>query len=167
MERLLMQLAMAALGQFGAGGGMPAGPMPMGPMGGMPTGNGFPVVPVSRPMPQVPMAPRGDQAASLQLASLATATCLMREGQINRSQALDLLQRQGQMWGWSPQWGQRIPLASVDRAISAGGGCAAMVRRIRTGRESSPPMATAPSASANGDGRSRSEREGFGLFPYR
>ena len=167
MERLLMQLAMAALGQFGAGGGMPAGPMPMGPMGGMPTGNGFPVVPVSRPMPQVPMAPRGDQAASLQLASLATATCLMREGQINRSQALDLLQRQGQMWGWSPQWGQRIPLARVDQTIRSAGGCRAMVRRIQNSHLGLPTVASQPVGPTVRSPRTRSEREGFGLYPYR
>ena len=154
MSELLVQLAMAALSQFGASPAMPIGGV-------------RPIIPVSRPLPQFPGEPTAVQTSSLQLASLATATCLMREGQLNRQQALDLLDRQARARGWSTQWGQRIPLASVDRAISAGGGCAAMVRRIRTGRESSAPMATAPSASANGDGRSRSEREGFGLFPYR
>lgn len=154
MSELLVQLAMAALGQFGASPAMPISGV-------------RPIVPVSRPLPQFPGEPTAVQTSSLQLASLATATCLMREGQLNRQQALDLLDRQAQAWGWRTQWGQRIPLASVDRAISAGGGCAAIVGRIRTGRASIPPMATFPSASGNGDGRSRSEREGFGLFPYR
>ena len=167
MERLLMQLAMAALGQFGASGGMPTGPMPMGPMAGMPTGNSFPVLPVSRPMPQVPMAPRGERTASLRLASLATATCLMREGQINRSQALDLLQRQGQMWGWSSQWGQRIPLARVDQTIRSAGGCRAMVRRIQNSHISLPTVASQPVGPTVRSPRTRSEREGFGLYPYR
>ena len=167
MERLLMQLAMAALGQFGAGGGMPAGPMPMGPMGGLLTGNGFPVVPVSRPMPLGPRSPRGEQVASLQLASLATATCLMREGQISRSQAIDLLNRQGQMWGWSSQWGQRIALERVDQTIRSAGGCRAMVRRIQNRHLNLPSVASKPVGPSVRAPRTRSAREGFGLYPYR
>ena len=53
MNSLLMQLALAALGQVGGNGSLPISPMPMGgvPMGGFPSGMGLPVVPVSRPMP--------------------------------------------------------------------------------------------------------------------
>ena len=167
MERLLMKLAMAALGQFGASGGMPTGPMPMGPMGGMPTGNSFPVLPVSRPMPQVPMAPRGERTASLRLASLATATWRVRAGQITRSQARDLLHRQGERGGGSSQWGQRIPLARVDQTIRSAGGCRAMVRRIQDSHLSHPPVASQPVGPSVRSPRTRSEREGFGLYPYR
>jgi hypothetical protein len=185
MNSLLMQLALAALGQFGGNGGLPMGGLPMGavpmgglPMGGLPMGGGamggfpsgarLPVMPVSRPMPRYPTAPmQQGRSASLQLASLATATCLMREKQLSRAQAVDLLDRQGQVWGWEPQWGQRIQLSAVDRAINAAGGCRSMVRRIQESPVSIPPMATVPVNRNPIRGGSRSEREGFGLFPYR
>ena len=57
MNSLLMQLALAALGQFGGNGPMPMGAVPMAavPMGGLPigafpAGRRRPVMPVSRPM---------------------------------------------------------------------------------------------------------------------
>ena len=126
MNSLLMQLALAALGQFGGNGPMPMGAVPMAavPMGGLPigafpAGRRRPVMPVSRPMTRYPTATAPGRTSSLQLASLATATCLMRERQLSRAQAVDLLDRQGQIWGWEPRWGQRIQLASVDGAINA------------------------------------------------
>ena len=99
MNSLLMQLALAALGQFGGNG-----PMPMGglPIGAFPAGRRRPVMPVSRPMTRYPTATAPGRTSSLQLASLATATCLMRERQLSRAQAVDLLDRQGQIWGWEP-----------------------------------------------------------------
>ena len=108
MNPFLMQLALAALGQFGGNGAMPISPMPMGgiPMGGLPSGMGLPTTGTGR-------------SSSLQLASLATATCLMRERRLSRAQAVELLDRQGRVWGWEPRWGQRIQLTSVDRAINA------------------------------------------------
>ncbi|KZR87739.1 hypothetical protein MITS9509_00539 [Synechococcus sp. MIT S9509] len=184
MNSILMQLALAALGQFGGNGSMPMGGVPMGalpmggvpiggvprgglPIGGFPVGGGRPVMPVSRPMPRYPTAPMAGRTSSLQLASLATATCLLRERQLSRAQAVDLLDRQGQVWGWEPQWGQRIQLAAVDGAINAAGGCRSMVRRIKQSPVSMPPMATAPVSRNPVPTGSRSEREGFGLFPYR
>ena len=174
MNSLLMQLALAALGQFGGNGPMPMGGFPMGavPMGGLPiggfsAGGGRPVMTVSRPMPRYPTAPMPGRTSSLQLASLATATCLMRERQMSRAQALELLDRQGQVWGWQPRWGQRIQLAAVDGAINAAGGCRSMVRRIQDSPVSMPPMATNPVNQRPVRSGSRSEREGFGLYPYR
>jgi len=164
MNSLLMQLALAALGQFGGNG-----PMPMGglPIGAFPAGRRRPVMPVSRPMTRYPTATAPGRTSSLQLASLATATCLMRERQLSRAQAVDLLDRQGQIWGWEPRWGQRIQLASVDGAINAAGGCRTMVRRIQNSPVSTPSMATVPVNRNPVRTDSRSEREGFGLFPYR
>ena len=164
MNSLLMQLALAALGQFGGNG-----PMPMGglPIGGFPAGRGRPVMTVSRPMPRYPSASMPGRTSSLQLASLATATCLMRERQLSRAQAVDLLDRQGQVWGWESRWGQRIQLAAVDGAINRAGGCRSMVRRIQNSPVSIPPMATVPVNRNPVRSGSRSEREGFGLFPYR
>lgn len=174
MNSLLMQLALAALGQFGGNrgfpmGGLPTGGLPMGSgvMGGFPSSAGLPAMPVSRPMPRYPRAPMQGGTSSLQLASLATATCLMREGQLSRAQAVDLLDRQGQIWGWGLRWGQRIQLNAVDRAINAAGGCRSMVRRIQESHVPIPPMATVPVNRNPVRGESRSEREGFGLFPYR
>ena len=101
MNSLLMQLALAALGQFGGNGSMPISPMPIEgvPMGGFPSGLGLPVMPVSRPMPRYTTAPvpRQGRTSSLQLASLATATCLLRERQLSRAQAVELLDGQGRI----------------------------------------------------------------------
>ena len=169
MNSLLMQLALAALGQFGGNGPMPMGAVPMGGLaiGAFPAGRGRPVMPVSRPRPRYPSASVPARTSSLQLASLATATCLMRERQLSRAQAVDLLDRQGQIWGWEPRWAQRIQLASVDGAINAAGGCRTMVRRIQQSPVSIPQMATLPVNRNPVRTGSRSEHEGFGLFPYR
>ena len=50
MNPFLMQLALAALGQFGGNGAMPISPMPMGgiPMGGLPSGMGLPTTGTGR-----------------------------------------------------------------------------------------------------------------------
>ena len=174
MNSLLMQLALAALGQFGGNGPMPMGAVPMAgvPMGGLPigafpAGRGRPVMPVSRPMPRYPSVSVPGRTSSLQLASLATATCLMRERQLSRAQAVDLLDRQGQIWGWEPRWGRSIQLASVDGAINAAGGCRTMVRRIQNSPVSIPPMATVPVNRNPDRSGSRSETEGFGVYHYR
>lgn len=144
-----MQLAAAALSQFAGGGSS----MPVGmPVGSFPVGIAAPSV---------------DQTFSLQLASLATATCLLREGQISRDQALTMLSRQGDVWGWDDQWGRRIPLRRVDQAIGAAGGCAAMVNRIQETRPISPYSGVVPVSDRPRFGSSRSEMEGFGLYPYR
>ncbi len=174
MNSLLMQLALAALGQFGGNGPMSMGAVPVAavptgglPIGAFPAGRRRPVMPVSRPMTRYPTATAPGRTSSLQLASLATATCLMRERQLSRAQAVDLLDRQGQIWRWEPRWGQRIQLASVDGAINAAGGCRTMVRRIQNSPVSIPSMARVPVNRNPVRTGSRSEREGFGLFPYR
>jgi len=130
--------------------------------------NGLPVV--------RPYTPSAANTPSLQLASLATATCLMRTGAISRDQAVALMQQQGESWGWSTNWGQRIPLHRVDQAISAGGGCTALIQRIRESGQGSTavfpatysnPGSANPGNGYQGMGGSRSEQEGFGLAPYR
>ena len=159
-----MQLAMAALGQFAGGGsGLPVAM----PGGGFPAGIGVPTAPVLAPRRSRPVLSPAGQTSSLQLASLATVTCLLREGQLSRHQALTMLSRQGDAWGWDSQWGQRIPLSRVDQAIRAAGGCKTMVSRIRETRPTSPYSAVVPASERPRFGGSRSEQEGFGLYPYR
>ena len=159
-----MQLAAAALGQFAGGGSS----MPIGmPVGNFPVGIGGPTAPVLEPRRSRPAMPSVDQTFSLQLASLATATCLLREGQISRDQALTMLSRQGDVWGWDAQWGRRIPLRRIDQAIGAAGGCAAMVNRIQETRPISPYSGVVPVSERPRFGSSRSAMEGFGLYPYR
>ena len=154
MNNLLLQLAMAALGQM-SGGGLSQLPLniPSRP---------FPVSRQSRPV----YPTRSTQAVNLQVATLATTTCLMRSGSIGRGEAITLLERQGQTWGWPRTWGQRIPLNSVDQAIQSAGGCNALVQRAH---EAAPGRTATISATHRGrnSGGNQSEREGFGLAPYR
>ena len=159
MNNLLLQLAMAALGQM-SGGGMSQMPLNL-------PSRPFPVNRQSRPL----YPTRSVKAANLQVATLATTTCLMRSGSIGRGEAVALLERQGQTWGWPRTWGQRIPLRSVDQAIQSAGGCNALVQRAR---EAAPRRtATIPATHRGrtygdrGYGVNQSEREGFGLAPYR
>ncbi len=154
MNNLLLQLAVAALGQLG-GGGLARSPLGI----------------TSMPSPIIRQIPAGYptrtvQSPNLQVATLATTTCLMRSGEIDRAEAISLLQRQGQTWGWPRTWGQRIPLSSVDNAIQSAGGCNELVQRAR---EISPPRTAVIPATQRGlsYGRTRSEQEGFGLAPYR
>jgi hypothetical protein len=101
------------------------------------------------------------------LASLATATCLLRGGVIQRDQALQMMHHQGQTWGWRPDWGQRIPLAQVDRAIGSAGGCTALLERMQDGEPAGSRVVPATYPSPSSGASSFSEREGFGLAPYR
>ena len=156
MNQLLMQLALAALGQF-AGGGLGGAPM------------GLPMTPMAPMSPMAPITPVPTRATtpSLQLASLATATCLLRGGVIQRDQALQMMQQQGQTWGWRPDWGQRIPLAQVDQAISSAGGCTALLERMQNAGPGDSRVVPATYLSPSSGGSSFIEREGFGLAPYR
>tara|TARA_B100001939_G_C16866944_1_gene584561 strand:+ start:611 stop:1066 length:456 start_codon:yes stop_codon:yes gene_type:complete len=151
MESLFMQLAMAAMSQFG--GGMSA-----------PISAGMPM-----PMPVRPMAPYSSPAPisngrrpSMQASTLASTTCLLRSGQISRDQAIGLLDRQGETWGWSRGWGRSVPISVVDRTIDSAGGCRALLNGHSPGREGHG----APIQVADGY-PGRSQREGFGLYPYR
>ena len=163
MESLLIQLAMAAMSQFGNGTGSPMhGGLGM-PMA-LPT---QPNVPIRYPQAPLPMAPRPDFPAtdhrveSMQAATLAATTCLLRSGQIGRNQAVSMLDRQGESYGWRPGWGRMIPLHVVDRTIDASGGCRSLLTRVRRGRDL---YGTGTQLAGE---RSRSEQEGFGLYPYR
>lgn len=150
MNQLLMQLALSALGQFAGGG-----------LGGVPMG--LPMAPMA---PFTPVTTR-TSPPSLPLASLATATCLLRSGAIQRDQALQMMQHQGQTWGWRRDWGQRIPLAQVDQAIHSAGGCTALLERLRDGERGDSRVIPATYRSPSSGRGSFSEREGFGLAPYR
>ncbi len=149
MNQLLMQLALAALGQFAGGG-----------LGGV--SMGLPMAPMA---PITPVTTRAS-TPSLQLASLATATCLLRRGVIQRDQALQMMQHQGRIWGWRPDWGQRISLAQVDLAIRSAGGCTALLERMQDGERGDSRVVTTSYPSPESGSSSFSEREGFGLAPY-
>ena len=165
MESLLMQLAMAALSQFGGGGmgmssGLPIG-AGMGMPGRLPMGGGM-GMPVSLPIrPIAPSVPR--QGPAMQASTLAATTCLLRSGQIGREQAISMLDRQGQTWGWTPGWGRNIPISVVDQTIDYAGGCQALLNGIRNGEG----IRTIGTHVADRGSGSRSQQEGFGLYPYR
>ena len=138
MNPLLLQIAMAALGQFVGAGGMTGGGMQ-------------PMTMPQRPMQQPPLEqPVRATVPSLQLSTLAAATCQMRAGTLSRPQATALLQQTGKAWGWADTWAQQIPLQRLDGAIRTAGGCSALLERIQERAESDTAMA-----------------EGFGLSPYR
>ena len=119
MESLLMQLAMAAMSQFGGGRSVPMS-------GGMPI-----------PMPSRPMAPYSSPAP-------------VSNGW------------QGETWGWSRGWGRSVPISVVDRTIDSAGGC----RALLNGNAPGSAWQGAPIQVAGGH-QGRSQREGFGLYPYR
>ncbi|WP_186483458.1 hypothetical protein [Synechococcus sp. A15-127] len=151
MESLFMQLAMAAMSQFGGGRSVPVS-------GGMPM-----------PMPMRPLAPYSSPAPvsngwqpSMQASVLACTTCLLRSGRISRDQSINLLDRQGATWGWTRGWGRSVPIYVVDRTIDSAGGCRALLNGNSPGRD----WQGAPIQVADGD-PGRSQREGFGLYPYR
>lgn len=158
MESLLLQLAMAAMSQFGGEMRAPIGMNPgivMRPA--MPTR--YPQFPVmSQPRPTTPTYPQ--QSPAVQAGTLAATTCLLRTGQIDRGQAMAILNQQGRRLGWSREWGRTIPLHVVDQTISSSGGCAALLDRIRGGASNGITQIAGRSGS-------RSEQEGFGLYPYR
>ena len=154
MNNLLLQLAIAALGQM-SGGGPSQTPFNI-------PSRSFPIRRQAEPV----YPTRSSQGSNLQIATLATTTCLMRSGSIGRGEAVALLERQGQTWGWPRTWGQRIPLSNLDDAIQSGGGCTALLQRVR---EAVPARTAIIPATHQGRryAESRSEREGFGLAPYR
>ena len=158
MESLLLQLAMVAMSQFGEGMRAPMGMNP--PLPGRPTMPiRYPQIPVmSAPRPRIPAYPQ--RSSTMQAGTLAATTCLLRSGKIDHEQAILILNRQGQRLGWSPNWGRSIPLQVVDRTISLSGGCAALLDQIQG-------EAASGITQIAGTSGSRSEQEGFGLYPYR
>jgi hypothetical protein len=141
MNPLLLQIVMAALGQ----------------MGGLTTSPGL-----GMPAP-LPVNQR-------QVASLATATCLMRSGRLSRQDAIGMLQRQGRRQGWADGWGRRISLGQLDSLIRRAGGCPRIISQIAGIRQPlrPQPIRRRPVLPEAESGRgSRSAREGFGLAPYR
>ncbi|QEY31830.1 hypothetical protein EVJ50_05815 [Synechococcus sp. RSCCF101] len=152
MDPTLLQLVMAALSQ-------------MAPIGGLST--------LSPAQPFQPIRPaavvRRSPVNRAQVATLATATCLMRQGLMPRHEAVRLVEAQGRRQGWPQGWGRRVPLNTLDRLIAGSGGCSRIVAQLdgltgRPGWETDRPAA--PRGRGNGWG-SRSQQEGFGLAPYR
>ena len=150
---------MAALGQM-SGGELSQMPLNL-------PSRSFPVNCQSRPV----YPTRSSHKLNLQIATLATTPCLMRSGSVGREEVVAMLERQGQTWGWTRAWGQRIPLGRVDQAIQSAGGCNTLVQRAS---EAAPRRtATIPATQRSrtygdrGYGGNQSEREGFGLAPYR
>lgn len=167
MNNLLFSLAMAFLGQ---GGGFAPGlgfGMPGLGFGG--SGFGAPDL--------------GGPAASLPVTTLAVVQCLYDNGSIDGGQARGLIQRQGMRRGWPQGWEAGIAPRQVGQLIGSAGGCQPLLAQL--GRSGSR-IALAPVApTLPGYGRPTaipvlpispgrrsqlplsSEREGFGLAPYR
>ena len=153
MESLMMQLALAALGQFG-GGGMNGPMLQPRPIFQQP---GYQQPGFQRPIAQ-PSAPS-------QATTLAAVTCRMRQGEINRDRAIDDLNTVGRRYGWSQDWAQRIPLTVVDQTIARSNGCQSLLSTLRGYGGHIGPVAGG--VHSGGSGAGRSEIEGFGLAPYR
>ena len=153
MESLMMQLALAALGQFG-GGGMNGPMLQPRPVFQPP---GFQQPGFQRPIarPSVPS----------QATTLAAVTCRMRQGEISRDRAIDDLNNVGRRFGWSQGWAQRIPLSVVDQTIDRSNGCQSLLSTLRG--YGGHPGPVAGGMHSGGSGAGRSEVEGFGLAPYR
>ena len=153
MESLMMQLALAALGQFG-GGGMNGPMLQPRPIFQQP---GYQQPGFQRPIAQ-PSAPS-------QATTLAAVTCRMRQGEINRDRAIDDLNIVGRRYGWSQDWAQRIPLTVVDQTIARSNGCQSLLSTLRGYGGHIGPVAGG--VHSGGSRAGRSEIEGFGLAPYR
>jgi len=152
MNTMLLSLAMAALSQFtgmGMGNGAPG-------LGGFSGGGGsaFPGSGLRTPA-------YGQPAARPQVNTLAVVHCLHDAGQIDNTQARNLIAHQGNRRGWGEDWEASISPREVGQVISRAGGCQRLLSQIGSqgGRIArSRPMPTpAPS----------SQSEGFGLAPYR
>ena len=90
------------------------------------------------PMAPITPVPTRATTPSLQLASLATATCLLRRGVIQR-----------------------------DQAIGSAGGCTVLLERMQNAGPGDSRVVQVTYLSPSSGGSSFSEREGFGLAPYR
>ena len=150
MNTMLLPLAMAALSQF-TGLGLGNGAPDLGGFnsGGFSSGSGsaFPGYRQPGPNPK--------------LSTLAVVHCLHDGGQIDNTQARDLIDHQGNRRGWGEDWEASISPREVGQVISRAGGCQRLLSQIgsqgsRIGR-SRPMPSPAPS----------SQSEGFGLAPYR
>jgi hypothetical protein len=160
MNNMLLSLAMAALSQFtGLGNGAPGlgGFNGGGFNGGGFSGGGSSAFPGSGLRPPA----YGQPAVPPQVNTLAVVHCLHDAGQIDNTQARNLIAHQGNRRGWGEDWEASISPRKVGQVISRAGGCQRLLSQIgnqgsRIAR--SRPMPTpAPS----------SQSEGFGLAPYR
>ena len=156
MNNLLLQLAMAALGQMSGGGGL-SQLSAQHSIDALSRGSSEPSY-----VPHAFVSSAQPSGCHLGNDHLFDAIRFDRTWRGGRR----LLERQGQTWGWPRTWGQRIPLSSVDQAIQSAGGCNALVQRAR---EAAPGRTATISATHRGrnSGGNQSEREGFGLAPYR
>ncbi|MEB3323167.1 MAG: hypothetical protein VKI81_10135 [Synechococcaceae cyanobacterium] len=155
MNSTLLSLLMAALGQFGGLGGGPLLPGPVLP-------RGFAPVP----------APRIRTGAELPVTTLAVVECLGRQGRIDARQARELIDLQGRRQGWPRNWPGAISRRRVAATIQGAGGCPSLLARMGGGGgiargPSLPIPRPAPFPVPDRTAPPSSEREGFGLAPYR
>ena len=171
---------MPGLGFGGSGFGAPGRGLPglgLPGLGGGGYGGGY------APVPYQPAPGLGGSAGSLPVTTLAVVQCLYDNGSIDGAQARGLIQRQGMRRGWAQGWEAGIAPRQVGQLIGSAGGCQPLLAQV--GRSGSR-IALAPAAPAlPGYGRPTtipvlpispgrrsqpplsSEREGFGLAPYR
>lgn len=158
MNQLLLNLAMAALSQFGGMGRMP-GP---GFGGGLPPGGGGGY--------RLPFQPRPTTTVlrpSLEVATLAGVTCLERQGSLSAAERTTMLRSQGQLLGWPGDWDRSVSGEAVERLIQRAGGCPSLLKALRRGGLR-PSDGVASGGDRGGvNGGNDSEAEGFGLSPYR
>jgi hypothetical protein len=159
MNQLLLNLAMAALSQFGGMGRMPG----LGYGGG--GGYGIPF----QPRPQATVL-----RPSLEVATVAGVSCLERQGSLSAAERTTMLRSQGQLLGWPSDWDRSVSGDDVERLIKKAGGCPSLLQALRRGGLRPSDGVASGGAwggrSSNGGvsgGGNDSEAEGFGLSPYR
>jgi hypothetical protein len=174
MNQLLLNLAMAALSQFGGMGRMPGpgyggGGLPPGLGGGLPPGGGGGSGIPFQPRPQATVL-----RPSLEVATVAGVSCLERQGSLSAAERTTMLRSQGQLLGWPSDWDRSVSGDDVERLIKKAGGCPSLLQALRRGGLRPSDGVASGGAwggrSGNGGGSAGgndSEAEGFGLSPYR
>jgi|688.fasta_scaffold558285_2 hypothetical protein len=145
MNQLLLNLAMAALSQFGGMGRMP------GP--GYGGGYGIPF----QPRPQATVL-----RPSLEVATVAGVSCLEQQGSLSAAERTTMLRSQGQLLGLPSDWDRSVSGDDVERLIKKAGGCPSLLQALRRGG-----LRPSDGVASGGGGGNDSEAEGFGLSPYR
>jgi hypothetical protein len=170
MNQLLLNLAMAALSQFGGMGRMPGpgyggGGLPPGLGGGLPPGGGGGYGIPFQPRPQATLL-----RPSLEVATVAGVSCLERQGNLSAAERTTMLRSQGQLLGLPSDWDRSVSGDDVERLIKKAGGCPSLLQALRRGglRPSDGVASGSGWGGRSGSGGGNdSEAEGFGLSPYR
>jgi len=163
MNQLLLNLAMAALSQFGGMGRMPGpgfggGGMPSGLGGGLPPGGGGGGYGIPfQPRPQATVL-----RPSLEVAMVAGVSCLERQNNLSAAERTTMLRSQGQLLGWPSDWDRSVSGDDVEWLIKKAGGCPSLLQALRRGG-----LRPSDGVASGGTSGNNSEAEGFGLSPYR